>query len=143
MSVGLTTYNFNPAIDNAIYKGNLALCIRIVRDAKAMQNPKTGRLRNAIMWKVKALEGGFNDTSGTKADKKITVTPSKLEGYVGFNLNYGIYVEFGTRYMSPKAFMRPAIALAKGAAWEDVQSAVRKEFNLGPLKEGQKRTKFY
>ena len=61
-----------------------------------------GRLRDSIIWKT-SLQGS-GEIPGVPH-------PKKLEGYVGSPLDYGVYQEYGTRYMKPQPYLRPAIAI--------------------------------
>lgn len=61
-----------------------------------------GRLRDSIVWKTS--KQGSGDVQGVPE-------PKELEGYVGSALDYAVYQEFGTRYMRPQPYLRPAIAI--------------------------------
>ena len=61
-----------------------------------------GRLRDSIIWKT-SLQGS-GEIPGVPH-------PKKLEGYVGTPLDYGVYQEYGTRYIPPQPYLRPAIAI--------------------------------
>lgn len=53
----------------------------------------TGRLRASIRWSI------VRDGSG-------------LAALVGSDVHYAAYVEYGTRFMAPRSFLRPALAAA-------------------------------
>ncbi len=101
-----------------------------------------GQLRNSIMWKTNRDSGGFNDGSGDVAQEEISVLPKPDEAYVGVNLNYAIYQEFGTRYMAPNPYLRPAIAIILGGKAKNIMKRINEERMRGALKEGQKRETF-
>lgn len=61
-----------------------------------------GRLRDSIVWKTSLQGSGI--ISGVPL-------PKKLEGYVGSAVDYALYQEFGTRYIPPQPYLRPAIAI--------------------------------
>lgn len=56
----------------------------ITTQAKAISPVKTGRLRDSINWFKR----------------------SKLHNKIGSDVHYAKYVELGTRYMAPRAFLR-------------------------------------
>ena len=102
----------------------LELCIGVKAEARSLAPVAPvggGRLRGSIDYEVKGSEG-----------------------FVGSPLEYAIYQEFGTRYMSPQPFLRPAIA--KVVFNQSTQSVLKKraeEVAKGKLKQGTERVKFY
>ena len=81
---------------------------------------------------VPVLTGNLRNSKGhRKGDRQ-------NEHIVGYNAPYPIYVEFGTRYMKPQPFMRPAIDLViKGKETiESIKQIVNDHFKKYPeLKE--------
>ena len=69
----------------------------IVQEAKRLAPVKTGNLKKSI--------GITKIRSKSKTEVVFAVSPRKTAKYDGF---YGRFVEFGTRKMSPKPFLRPA-----------------------------------
>jgi hypothetical protein len=67
--------------------------IRVSSRAQVLCAVDTGRLRSSVTWRI-AFDGG-----GIYAE-------------VGTNVFYGVYVELGTRYMSARPFLVPALAAA-------------------------------
>lgn len=135
--------NIDKLIDTSTEAGILKTCILVAAQAKALQVPDTGRLRNSIMYKTQKTEGGLNDSAGEKSDKSLSIKAKNLEGYVGSALEYSIYEEFGTRYRPAKPYLRPAIQLVvKGAGVNEVTSAIKREFEAGPIKKNKKLEKF-
>ena len=129
--------------DMGMNAGILESCIKVTTEAKSLAPFDEGRLRNSIMWKTSQHTGGFNDSSSDeKADKELTVKPKKAEGFVGCNLEYAVYQEFGTRYMAPQPFLRPALLLIQKGDLQDVIKRIKEETERGILKEGQKRETF-
>lgn len=131
--------------DMGMNAGILESCIKVTANAKSLApvaQINGGRLRNSIMYKMQDKKGGFNDSDGEKADKEITPEPQKLEGYVGSNLEYAVYQEFGTRYMAPQPFLRPALLFIQKGNLQDVIKRIKEETERGILKEGQKRETF-
>ncbi len=130
-------------------KSIIEIANNVVAQAKALapvnkQVGVGGQLRNSLMYKTSLKEGGFNiGGGGESAPEKIISQPTKGEGYVGTNLEYSIYQEFGTRYMAPQPFLRPAIAVAANPSKSrQILKKIEAEEMLGALKEGQKRIKF-
>ena len=70
-------------------------CLLVERDAKRMCPVDTGRLRASLSHEIERSKDG-------------TV------GRVGTNVEYGVYVEYGTRKMSAKPYLRPALENNKG-----------------------------
>jgi HK97 gp10 family phage protein len=104
----------------------------------------TGRLRNSLCYKVGEENGGMNDQAGAQNDKYLEMSLNNNEACVGCNLGYAVYVEFGTRKMSPQPFLRPAIAIK--CTDQSVGEIVKKrneEYLMGKLEEGQQRTDFF
>ncbi len=135
----------NKVFDDVSKKTSLMIAIKITGRAKALSPYDKGRLRNSIMWKVGKEEGGFNDSSGEFADKQITISPEKeSDGYIGSNLEYATYQEFGTRRMAPQPYLRPAIALVTtDQTAQEVKKMIDDENLLGKLVDGQIRESFY
>ena len=137
MSVEIITYK---STLNALRKGTEAgiieTCIRVTREAVEQAPVKDGHLKNSIMYKTKM------SASSAQGEPELTVTPKFLEGYVGTALDYGTYQEFGTRYMAPQPFLRPAVALVYGADKDDIIDRIRKETARGSLNETKVRETF-
>lgn len=51
--------------------------------------------------------------------------PSELEGRVGPSVHYGVYVEFGTRRMAARPYMRPATEQAAAGFAAAVRAALQ------------------
>lgn len=139
---------FDPKI--AVKKGNEAAILKmaalLTAQAKSLAPVDMGQLRNSIMYRTPAGEGGFNDGGRQKSDRKIDSRPSPGSAFVGINLDYAIYQEFGTRKMKAQPYMRPAIALVVyGRAKQVVAEEINREVAFGSLsKQGAKgRVKFY
>jgi HK97 gp10 family phage protein len=79
-------------------------CIRVQSQAKALAPVKSGQLRSSV---------GYKTTNAS--DGELSVSPNKYEGYVGSNVDYAVYQEFGTRKMAPQPFLRPAIGILNGS----------------------------
>ena len=86
-------------------RGILETCINVTRRAKLRAPVDTARLRNSISYKT--FERNKNN------DKPTSLVPTQFEGYVGTNVDYAIYQEFGTRFQAPQSFLRPAAVDAR------------------------------
>jgi HK97 gp10 family phage protein len=124
------------------------ICVNVVNQAKkyAPVNKiigQGGQLRNSIMMETSLLQYGHNNYPGESSDSKLSAKPKKGEGIVGINLNYAYYQEFGTKYMSPHPYLRPAIALK---VYNLPESTVKMMWNsevaLG-VNTGGERVKFF
>lgn len=124
-------------------KSIIEIAEQVVAEAKALAPVDLGQLRNSIMFKTSTEQGGFNDGSGESARNELTSQPTKGEGFVGSNLDYAIYQEFGTRRIAPQPYLRPAIAVTANPQKADaIIKKISQEEMLGALKKGQKRVKF-
>ena len=139
----------NTGIEKFIDSGNknavLELAINVSGQAKEnVYNTKTGRMRNSIMWKVKEKSGGLNDSGGMPNDKEIEVNPGEFDAYVGCNLDYSIYQEFGTRKMKPAPFLRPAIdAVVNGSGREIIKQKVNADIQGWHDSKMKRETTFF
>ena len=135
--------NLDEIIQTATYSGGvLETCIQIATQAKVLAPVKDGRLRNSVMYKTKFQEGMFNDSGGLSAPKKLDSRPKENEGYVGTNLEYAVYQEFGTRYLKPQPYLRPAGLIVKGTGAGEVIKRIKEETEKGVLRAGMKRETF-
>ncbi|MGD8305151.1 MAG: hypothetical protein PVF17_00725 [Ignavibacteria bacterium] len=134
------------AIENGIIEGNAVIAAKVTAQTKVLAPVAQrfgGTLRNSYMWRTSREEGGFNDSSGGQARRKISLNPSKFQAYVGSALDYAIYQEFGTRKMAPQPHIRPAIAIVvKGQNVKKVIKKVQEEEMKGALKKGVSRVVF-
>jgi len=92
-------------IVNQTEAGIAAIAASVAGEASAqapVANKNGGRLRDSIVWETS--KQGSGDIQGVP-------DPKELEGYVGSALDYAVYQEFGTRYMRPQPYLRPAIAI--------------------------------
>lgn len=137
--------NLDDILQQGTNVGVLETCIRIATEAKLLApvaKENGGRLRNSIMYKTKFQEGMLNDSGGLSAPKKLDSQPKENEGYVGTNLEYAVYQEFGTRYMAPQPYLRPAGLIVKGTGAGEVIKRIKEETERGVLRAGMKRETF-
>lgn len=98
MSYEIQTVNNDAITEGTKEAAILQACIILTAEAKIHAPVDTGLLRNSIMWKYKDNEGGHEDGEKLKGY-------DKNNGYVGTNVEYAPYVEFGTRYQRAQPFM--------------------------------------
>ena len=126
-------------IEEGNKRGLLQSAIYVSNQAKALAPVDLGQLRNSIMYKVnKSEKGGFNDSGGEQAELELTVESKEGEGYVGSNLDYATYQEFGTRYQNAQPFLRPA---GETLNIKDLVQVYRQEMTKA-LRKGTKIIKF-
>lgn len=112
MSVKIIKYGDpKKGAQKSIEAGNAALLARVATQAKLLAPVDKGALRNSIHWKTPENEGGFNDSSGEKATRKVSLEPKKNGGFVGSGLFYAPYIEFGTRRMKAQPYLIPAVII--------------------------------
>jgi HK97 gp10 family phage protein len=96
--------NYNGYPEKAVKKANerviVELCIQTAAQAKRLAPVDKGRLRQSIGWRTEK-----------QAEGSLESTPKNGQGYVGTNVEYGVYQEFGTRKMDARPFLRPAGAI--------------------------------
>jgi HK97 gp10 family phage protein len=134
------------------HKALLSKAIQVTSQAKALANFSkgyaTGQTKNGIMYKVSKPDarfktgiskkkGGFNDSPGEPAENELTIDAGVNQAVVGVNNDHAMYVEYGTRYMAPQPFLRPA-ALDLGT--EDIKRFCKDEMTKW-LKRGKKKEK--
>lgn len=106
-------------------KSVIEACLKVMSQAKKLAPKDTGRLRDSISYKT---------TTSSEGD--LDVNPKEYEGYVGTNVGYGIYQEFGTRKMVAQPFLRPAIGILK-LKDIDIITAIQKAM-IDSVKKGVK-----
>jgi len=82
----------------------LELCIKIRGEAFELAPFDTSFLRNSLTYKTNTVDFG--------GDSLANIQPKANEGYVGTNVEYAIYQEFGTKHTKPRPYLRPAILIA-------------------------------
>lgn len=78
----------------------------------------TGRLRASISY-IAPLSRSLNPDD----DDKLTGIASEKAAYVGTNVEYAPYVEYGTRYQKAQPYMRTGFAAAK----DDIERIMQRE----------------
>jgi HK97 gp10 family phage protein len=97
------------AIAEALSEIALTGAMPIANEAKALCPVKTGTLRRSIITEI------------------TTSTSTRAIASIGPTVDYGIYVEFGTRHMAAQPFMRPAFDSKQGEA-RDAMAAIASEY---------------
>lgn len=82
--------------DGAVAKHIMRLAIKTQSQAKVLCPVDTGRLRSSIVATIQRESKG-------------------IVGYVGTDVAYAEYQEFGTRFMDAQPFLRPALDTVLGA----------------------------
>lgn len=90
--------------EDANEMGIVAVCMAVEREAVRMCPVDTGRLRGSITYRTKNSRDAVSGTA--KADDGIQTQPGKYEGLIGTNVNYAAHVEYGTKRMAPRKFLR-------------------------------------
>lgn len=112
-------------IEEGIEKGIATICSNVRSQAAALAPVKDGHLKGSIVWKTS--KGGTGNIDGVP-------NPKDMEGYVGSSLDYAVYQEFGTRYMRPQPYLRPAILIeALGQKGAGVMIKIQNETARGKL----------
>jgi len=129
--------NLKKGVIDGVEKGLQKVAIKVVAQAKSLAPVDTARLRNSISY---ALADGFKGGANGDASP-ITVTPPNGSAYVGTNVDYAVYQEFGTRRMAPQPFLRPALDIVVNGA--DGLQAMAKAMNNSVKRETKsgKRTR--
>ena len=105
--------------------------VRNVREVGAID---TGRLRGSITHATKdgVSRVRHSNSKGAGQHDAVSRPHSEYEVWIGTNVEYAPYVEYGTRKMSPRPYLRPAL--------DNNRKLVRKLF-ADALKEGFQRGK--
>lgn len=133
-------FDIEKQIDLGTFEGLEEVGIELTTQAKSLQLPDQGRLRNSLMYKLSnGKNGGFNDKSGEKAsgNEKLSGTPTGKSVVVGSNVDYAVYEEFGTSRRGAKPFLRPAveIVLKGGNADKAMKKALNESVNKAKIKK--------
>jgi len=121
-------------------KAVTAIAIKVTSQAKDLAPVDKGLLRNSLMWKTSQASGLLEE--GAPIDATVS---ADNEALVGSSVEYAVYQEFGTRFMAPKPFLRPAAALIGGAAVADIVKKIADEQLKGTLRDTpvEERIKFF
>lgn len=112
--------------DEAIEKTIEIACIKAMNKASALAPVDSGRLRSSISYKTSESSQG-----------DLSINPKKHEGYVGTNVKYARYVEYGTRRQVAQPYLRPAIKTLSNRDVEiikAIQTAMKESVKKGVRK---------
>ena len=79
-----------------------------------LSSPHTGRVYNRRHQASSPGEPPAPDTGRLIGSITTSYDPVNLTGRVVVGAKYGLYLEFGTKRMQPRPFMRPALANMQG-----------------------------
>ena len=82
--------------------------------------------RNVTQMQTKAMRKAAVDTGAMRRSIYIGLQPMYLSGEVTVGMNYGPYVEYGTRFMDAQPFMRPAHKEQRRIFLNDLRNLIRK-----------------
>lgn len=102
--ISVKLQNFSRDFEEKVKKSVKKHTYMVERDAKINAPYDTGHLKRSI-------HSGFQDGG--------------LTGTVTVGAYYGIYLEFGTRYMHPRPFLFPAFLIAKASFLREMESIAR------------------
>ena len=107
----------------AVERGLDVLANKVVKHAqKSMRDPKTGKqytgmpTRSSAPYEAPAAQRGGAGLQGRIHMKKI----GKLARLVGTDLEYGLYLEVGTKNMAERPWLRPAMYKHTGRTGEEI-----------------------
>ncbi len=99
--------------NKVVNKSAFEIGLVVEGQAKLLTPIKTGRLAASITTQAR-LMGTQPKGKGAVPTDLIGSPNSDMMIYVGTPVEYGPYIEFGTNGSESQAFLRPALALAKG-----------------------------
>ena len=109
------------------------MSVRVTDRTQQFMNRVAARLLPAVTAGRLAIEtqAKINCPVRTGTLRRSINTQAEMQGqlkavaHIGPNTNYAPYVEFGTRRMSPRPYLRPAFESRKGEAIETIRAALR------------------
>lgn len=109
-------------------KSSFEIGLAVQGQAKLLVPRQTGRLGGSI-----TTSSGFGQKTepsgqGSVSSDTIQKPNDPFETFVGTPVEYGPYMEYGTRKTSAQPFLRPALDMVRGRALTIVQVGARKEF---------------
>jgi len=103
----------------------------IVRGQAVRLAPEdSGNLKGSITWRTNDEDGGFNHEGANRTGTMIS-NPSDDEVYIGTNVEYAEYVEYGVRGKPGQSYMRSAVDIARRRLPKRLAELVRAEINFG------------
>ena len=129
---GWTGRDHTQAFDRLIEKALVAIGGLIEGDA-ALEAPfKTGRLKGSITYATKSEQSETRSPATNK--DKIGKPSKKHEVWIGTNVGYAEYMEYGTIHIKDKSkigYLRPAMDRNRKNAIKILRDALRQEYGKG------------
>ena len=118
-------------VDAGIEKALQKICAKTVAQAKQLAPVDKGLLKGSLTYSTSKKKG------------ELESKPKKGEAYVGTNVEYAVYQEFGTRHIAPQPFLRPAVAIeVQGQNAKHILKKTINENLKGSLSKTKKRESF-
>ena len=137
MSVKVDLIKYGDAmkgVDAGVEKALQKICAKTVAQAKQLAPVAEkfgGTLKGSLTYSTSEKKG------------KLESTPKKGEAFVGTNVEYAVYQEFGTRHIPPQPFLRPAVAIeVQGQNAKEILKKTINENLKGSLSKTKKRESF-
>jgi hypothetical protein len=132
--------DYAEAVRSGTIAGVLKAALQVEAQAKriAHGNAVTGRLTGSITYAMRGSRS--NPQPPATAGDAIQAPNSEYEAYVGSNVEYAIYNEYGTvNWWTGNPFLRPAIDIVRGKlpVKEAIQAAMARE--KGNIQSNRKR----
>lgn len=113
-------------MDKAVERGLTKLGIVIEGDAVAQVPVDTGRLKGSITY---ATKGGRSDAQHIGDEVSRPMREWTL--HVGSNVEYAQHVEYGTKFMKKKPYLRPALDQNRSRSPRILQTEIREAMQRG------------
>ena len=102
----MANHNYDSAMDKAIDAALTKAGIIIEGAAVGLAPRDTGRLIGSLTWRTSSAESSLSGGAG--ADDRVSKPGRKWLLHVGTNVHYAPHLEYGTRKMAKRPFLRPA-----------------------------------
>lgn len=96
------------AVEAGSEKALKTTVLNVAKEAKSNAPVDLGQLKGSIMWKTQKASGLHTD--GARLSEPV----KGMSAIVGTAVEYGVYQEYGTRFMSAKPFLRTAVNIVVG-----------------------------
>lgn len=107
------------ALPDVLSKVVRKTAFEIQSDAQSLAPRDTGFLANSIYVKTSKdssySQAGQPSKEGSSLLPEVETPPDDQTAYVAVGANYGIYVEYGTRYTPAQPYLTPAVEAGKEA----------------------------
>ena len=123
---GWTGRDHTQAFDRLIEKALVTIGGLIEGDAALRAPRKTGRLAGSITYATKSEQSAV-EAPATNRDK-IGKPSKEHEVWVGTNVEYAEYMEYGTKFTGKQPYLRPAMDRNRKNAIKILRDALRQEY---------------